>query len=117
MKKRIALLESDGYEEECWCRRERVAGRLELLTAFFDGSPFWFVRLRGRTQADADYLRQAIGLEWFGNGHWRFVQQADAEKKFVELLSLPKYAAEAEAAAARRARNRQAFLAKVSPVS
>jgi hypothetical protein len=56
MRKFIELNASDGYDEGSRCRRERVAGRLELLKAFFDGEPFWMVRLRGLKQTDRDYL-------------------------------------------------------------
>jgi hypothetical protein len=113
MKKRIVLLESDGYEPRSWCRREKVAGRLELLTAFFDGPQFWFVRLRNHSPADAEYLKETIGLKWFGNGHFRFVNRLDAEKRFAQLLALPKYATEAQKASERRERRREQILARI----
>jgi hypothetical protein len=107
MKRFIELKESGGYEAGSRCRREAIAGRLELLTAFFDGPPFWMVRLRGLTQADRDYL----GLT--GNGHWRFMDKAEAETKFAELAALPKYAAKAHSALKLREANRERLLAMV----
>jgi hypothetical protein len=107
MKRFIELNETDDYEAGSRCRRERVAGRLELLKAFYDGEPFWMVRLRGLKQADRDYL----GLT--GNGHWRFLDKGAAEGKFAELADLPKYAAEALVALKLRTENRERALAKV----
>jgi hypothetical protein len=91
MKKFIELNTSDGYEPQSRCRREAISARWELLTAFFDGPPFWMVRLRGLKQADRDYLK--LGDD--SNGHWRFLDKDDAQAKFDELRQLPKYAAEA----------------------
>jgi hypothetical protein len=105
MRRFIELNPSDGYEPGSRCRREQIAGRLELLKAFFDGDPFWMVRLRNLKQADRDYL----GL--IGNGHWRFLDEESAKTKFSELASLPKYAAEARLAAARKQAARERALA------
>lgn len=104
MKKLIELNPGDGYEPGSRCRRERVAGRLELLKAFFDGEPFWMVRLRGLKQTDRDLL----GLT--GNGHWRFQDKESAEAKFVGLSNRPRYALEARNAAARREAARERAL-------
>ena len=107
MRRFIELNESDGYELGSRCRREQIAGRLELLKAFFDGEPFWMVRLRGLKQADRDYLNL------YGNGHWRFLDQKEAEAKFSELAALPRYAAEARIALKRRDEKRERLLARV----
>ena len=107
MKRFIELNETDGYEAGSRCRRERVAGRLELLKAFFDGEPFWMVRLRGLKQADRDYLCLT------GNGHWRFLDKGAAEGKFAELADLPKYAAEAKSAQKMRDSARERLLVAV----
>ena len=104
MKRFITLNESDGYGEECRCRREKVSGRLELLKALFDGDPFWMVRIRASKQADRNYLKL------YGNGHWRFLDHDDAKTKFKELTELPKYTLEAKRAGEKRELSRKRML-------
>ena len=84
MKKTIYLNESDGYEPNSKCRREKVFGRLEFLKAFFDDPAFYMIRLRSYGVKD----RELVGP---GNGHWRFTTRDAAEKRFAQLCPLPEY--------------------------
>ena len=105
VKRFITLNPTDGYEEGSRCRREAVSGRIELLKAFFDGDPFWMVRIRNLKDADRKYLNL------YGNGHWRFLNEEDAKTKFSELTVLPKYAVEAILTLRQRERSRERMLA------
>lgn len=103
MRKRIYLNASDGYEPGSKCRREKVFGRLELLKAFFDGPPFWMIRLRNHTSED----HKLVGS---GNGHWRFTDRASAEKRFAELCAIPEYVSDEENRLKTADRRREAVL-------
>jgi hypothetical protein len=111
LKKIIALNESAGYGEFARCRRKAVAGRVELLKAFFDGPPFWMVRLRNGSPRDRKILVREGENAW-GNFHWRFVSEKSAREKFSKLTTIPEYAN--EAVLARLQRDRRAERARES---
>lgn len=106
MKRTIYLNESDGYEPNSRCRRVEVFGRLELLKAFFDGPPFWMIRLRSQTAED----RKLIGEKPGSNGHWRFVDEESAKTKFAELCAIPEYRSDEEKRLETAGRRREAIL-------
>jgi hypothetical protein len=78
------------------CYRIEQAGRLELVRVLNDPPSYWFVLIRGFNQSDNGPDRQALkGLTTpWGNGVWRFLDEAKAKVKFEQLAKLPIFVTE-----------------------
>jgi hypothetical protein len=89
----------------------REAGRLEFLRVINDPPSYWFVRIRNFNQSSTGPDRIAlndISTPW-GNGVWRFLDEAKGRAKFEQLANLPIFLAEREKAAVAVDRKREQF--------
>lgn len=87
----VVKIWDDGPYEGLKVRRLDRFGPIVFDQAINDGTPYWFVTIRGfEPDRDQPILRELFGQKW-GNGTRRFVSMADAQNYFERLKTAPLY--------------------------